>query len=278
MRRVLAWILAGAAMLIAIRADADCSPRLSTCINADTLAPLPGRFAFVGEAALPHRFELALRGSYLHEPIRLEVPTAGPKRVSTSALDEQVTVTAVGGVVFADRAMIYGAIPATVQQGGAGTSAVTGAAPAIAPRGVQDPRAGGAVAIVPRVLSVFADAQIPISAAEFSGERGVVIRPVLAFEEHAWRITIEANAGARIPTAPQRLLDVREGPAATGALGLGVDVVRHLALQAEARTDVGRNSHFEWLGSVRAAFFDDQFSIIAGGSLSRAFIGIGYAR
>jgi hypothetical protein len=134
------------------------------------------------------------------------------------------------------------------------------------------------------MLTVFADAQLPLhSTAEFSGGRGMVLAPTLAFEEHVWRVTVEANAGARIPTLPATLLDWREGNSATFGLGVGVDVIRHVAVGAEAHMLVGVPaavpglSDFEWLGSVRAAFIEDQFTIMAGGSLTRAVLGVAFA-
>jgi len=296
---------AGAALALAFaappaRAQA-CESAVSTCVDSDTLWSAAGAARFVGvggvDTVAPRRVGFGLATSVQSRPLVLLSPSPPPAGTETAAIDAQVTTTFLFAWGLVRDFQLDAALPVTLGQSGASTSAISGGR-ALQDTAMRDLRFGFTWAALPRVegkalaLAVRSQFVAPTGdEGQLAGERGVVWNPTVAAELEAGRFFGGAELGARVrPTA--ELAGARIGTQAQIGVGLGFDVLasvrpRLLSLMVEARalpalveqripvatalglSSVPGGSAFvpaEWMASVRAApFLDGDLGIQLGG-------------
>src|SRR5687767_13054725 len=121
-------------MLITFASPADAkectNPLVNTCINAETLWPVPGPSRFIGvsgtETVGQGLVGFGLIGTYQSRPIILRVASPGPGGSDQAVVDDQVN----GNFLFAygvtNDLQLDFALPVSFVQTGSGTSGLTG--------------------------------------------------------------------------------------------------------------------------------------------------------
>ena len=249
---LLAFLLVALSVPSAQSAENCGNPRVSTCINGDTLWPHagPSQMLTVGgtETVARRQVGFGLVTTYLSRPITLHLPSPGPRGSDHYVVNDQVNSTFLWAYGVTDRLELDFALPITLGQGGAGVQPITGGA-GLQDTAVRDLRFGAAYAIVPRAridnesANLFAlTGRLEMSAPtgdedQFAGERAAVFIPSVAADARLGRAFAGAEIGARLrPTA--ELVGVRVGSQASVALGIGYDLLPWrdlLGIMIEAR-------------------------------------------
>ena len=240
MKLCAALVLAGAIVVAAPRARADCNtPLTSPCVDSDTLWPHagPSQFLTVGgtETVESGRIAFGLVTTYLKRPIVVHVPSAAGS--DRPAIDDQLDASFLFAYGVTDRLELDLALPVTIFQDGAGASALTGGGdvPATATR---DMRFGATYTLVARprkhpwrhdasgfgLAARFEMAAPTGDDNAFAAEPTGVFAPSLAADFRSYRLSIGAEIGARIRPVTD-FAGARLGTQGVIAAGVGLDVL-----------------------------------------------------
>ena len=238
---VAAWLVGAALFASAERAEAQsCKPRggLSTCVDSDNLWVAPGGGPFFSVAptltAPPGRASFGLVLSYLSGPVAFAVSSPSSAGTTIHALDNVIDASFLGSLGISDRLELTLAAPITLYQGGAGLGAVTGTKDELVRSAVRDLRFGGAFALVKRsrvgelrgpALTLRLDLAAPTSSpGAFAGGATMTAAPSLTFDQRFSKLTLAAQAGARI-RGESRLANAVIGSQIYASLGASYAVI-----------------------------------------------------
>ncbi len=230
---------------------ADCTPLhgLSPCIDSDNLWPHAGGGPYfaVGDTTTAPRGTLSfgIVGSYLTQPIGVNVASPNPAGSTTFLVDQAFDATLLFALGMTDRLELTLAAPATLYQSGAGLSTLAPSAPLQPRSAVRDMRFGFAAALLERprtgplagpALTGRLEFDVPTGSDDaFAHGPTAVLVPSLVFSYRLGRVDISAEAFARLRGAAT-FANAVVGPQVGGAVGTSVDILkdRWLGLGAEA--------------------------------------------
>lgn len=235
-------------------ARADCQPltiartgqSFSPCVDADNLWPHAGGgpYFVIGSTATTPRGSLAfgLVGSFLSEPLGLDVASPDPAGSTVFSIDKAFDATVLLALGMTDRLELTLAAPATLYQSGAGLQTVSATNPALLRSAPRDMRFGFSLAMLTRppaaergpALTGRLEFSTPTgSAAALSRGRTAVVAPSLAFSYRIGRVDVAAEALARL-RGEVTFADTVVGPQVGGAVGASVDILKDRWLGAGA--------------------------------------------